>query len=629
MSHVYWEREEIGIPEFAHVNHSDGRVFVYRLENPNSRIVIGHATSDSTMHPNETFRTLYPDLWITAYSEKYHDPKELLLSVGLFGISLGASTSSGLYDALQKAYGPKYANVVMDYSMYSIVSRLDVTQLFSERMSTEVLFSDRVYSDSALGHFFKSEMTVEMHDSFKILWLKVWIAKGGKRLWLCIDGSNNDCQMEDSRFAESGENKSHTKKNCVGYIYAVDADTGEPVTYFVNGGGEVDCKVFQTIITFLHGYSVAVEGVILDRGFCTYEVVQTLISLKLDYVIMAKETAGFSSALESHGEEIFWDPTYLVDEDKGVFGISEEAQIWGSHSTTGIINLYFSALRGTRDGISLLKKVCAAKKAADLACQRGEKPVIEKALESYLRVTPEEDGHFSVIVRYDKWKKALRTQGFFAMLSSKNFGPQETYRIYQLRSVSETQYRLLKSQEGYDTTRVHTDSGMMTKYSICFISSILRHIIMTVCMKRGVDTNILLQQTPRVCFLRRENGRYVFVRKMSKDYQDVVGEFSMFMTTFEALAEDYNHRIHSCINSQVRKVPEQLKMKKGKGGRPKGSKNKKTLEREAAKAAAEAMGVVLQKPKRGRPFGRKDSKPRKKRSDAGVKRGPRKTNKDM
>ena len=124
MAHVYWEREEIAIPEFAHVNRSDGRVFIYKGDNTNSRTIIGHATSDSTMHPNEAFRTLYPDLWEIAYSEKYHDPKELMLSVGLFGISLGASTFNGLYGALQKAYGPKYANVVMDYSILNPRKRL-------------------------------------------------------------------------------------------------------------------------------------------------------------------------------------------------------------------------------------------------------------------------------------------------------------------------------------------------------------------------------------------------------------------------------------------------------------------------------------------------------------------------
>ena len=105
MAHVYRERPEISIPPNAHINHSDGRVFVYSPENPNKRIVIGHATSETTMHPNETFRLLYPVLWNEAYSKKYHDPAELLMSVGLYALCLGASTFNGLYDPGVKRYG--------------------------------------------------------------------------------------------------------------------------------------------------------------------------------------------------------------------------------------------------------------------------------------------------------------------------------------------------------------------------------------------------------------------------------------------------------------------------------------------------------------------------------------------
>lgn len=622
MAHVYRERPEIPIPPNAHINHSDGRVFTYPSDNPNKRTVIGHATSESTMHANETFRVLYPERWSEAYSKKYRDTDELQVAVGLYALCLGASTSNGLYSILQEVYGPKYANVIMDYSMFSIVSRLDVTQLYPERMESEVVFSDRVYSDVSLGHFFKEDMKPNMHDDFKIQWLKGWIARGRKKLWLCIDGSNNDCQMKDSHYAEPGENKSHTHKNIVGYIYAVDAETGEPVTYFVNPGGEVDCQTFQGIITFLTSYGLDLEGVILDRGFCTYDVVRTLNDLHLDYVIMVKEADGFNTILEEHGEKIFWDPKYLVDEKKGVFGIASIVKIWKTHEMTGIMNLYFGASQGYWKGIELLGSVCEAKRQADMACLAGKKPVFEKKLNKFFDVSPEpgEDGKYHVTVRYDQWKKSLRSQGFFAMLSSKEFGPQKTYALYQLRMVSETQYRILKSQEGFDTTRVHTDKGMLSKYAICFASSILRHAIMSACMKRKVDVNVLLQNTDRITFMRRDNGEYVFVRKMSVDYRKVIGEFGVSMSMFDKFADDYNHRLTSSINSQVHKLPQIDEIQKPKRGRPVGSKNKKTLEKEAAQANA----PVNPPKKPGRPSGSKDTKPRKKRTDAGIKRGPHK-----
>lgn len=118
--------------------------------------------------------------------------------------------------------------------------------------------------------------------------------------------------------------------------------------------------------------------------------------------------------------------------------------------------------------------------------------------------------------------------------------------------------------------------------------------------------------------MRRDNGQYVFVRKMSADYRNVIGMYGMEMAMFEQFAEDYNHRMTSSINSQVHKLPQTDEKQKAKRGRLLGSKNKKTLEKEAAQA-----GAPEKQPKKpGRPTGAKDMKPRRKRSNAGIKRGP-------
>ena len=62
MSHVYRERHEIPIPEGAHINHFDARVYLME-ESTRKRTVIGVATSESTMHPNDMYRKLYPEAW--------------------------------------------------------------------------------------------------------------------------------------------------------------------------------------------------------------------------------------------------------------------------------------------------------------------------------------------------------------------------------------------------------------------------------------------------------------------------------------------------------------------------------------------------------------------------------------
>ena len=73
MSHVYRERPEIPIPHEAYINHSDARVYLMDALTK-KRTVIGVATSETTMHPNDMYRKLYPEIWDQVYS-KFNDPK--------------------------------------------------------------------------------------------------------------------------------------------------------------------------------------------------------------------------------------------------------------------------------------------------------------------------------------------------------------------------------------------------------------------------------------------------------------------------------------------------------------------------------------------------------------------------
>lgn len=623
MSHVYRERPEIPIPEGGHINHNDARVYLID-DTTGKRTVIGVATSESTMHPNDTYRKLYPETWNSVFS-KYKDPKGYEVCVGMYGLCLGASYENGLYGVLQEAYGPKYTNIIMDYAMYSILERRDVTQLFPERMRKEALFSDELPSDSKLSNIFTYKLTDDMHMLFREYWIRRCIERGYRKLWLCIDGSNNDCQMEGGEYAEPGENKSHSVKPVVGYIYAVSAETGEPVCYFVNPGEKVDSLAFQKIIHFLAGYGLDVEGAILDRGFCTSEVVRTLRSLEIDFVIMVPgDTTGHRTVLDQCGEVVFFNPKYLIDR-KDVYGISRETQIWKVHPDTGIINLYFSATRNCFRGGDFNLDISNAKEKAEKACREGKRPIIPEKFKAFLEATPGPDGRYTITCNYAAWRKALRNKGFYSMLSSRNFGPGQTAQLYDLRIASETQYRTLKSQEGFDTTRVHTDAAMMSKYAICFASSILRHTIMTVCQQNGLDTNDMIQKMDRITLLMLDNQDYRFIRDMSIKARTLFKAFSMNLDSFDVIARDFTKRKKQPINSQVHKLPETGKPKERKRGRQPGSKNKATLAKEAAIAEAKAKGEYIEEPrrKRGRPFGSKDSKPRKKRSDSGIKRGKR------
>ena len=165
MSHIYRERHEIPRPDGSYINHSDGRVFILNSNDHNDRTTIGVATSETMMHPNDTFRLLYPEIWEQQFP-KYHDQSGIEVSVGLYGITLGCAYKNGVYLVLHEAYGPLYANAIMDYCMYSILDHSDVTQHFAERMKDEVLFSDKLHDDSWYSDLFKTKL-LSLKDSLR------------------------------------------------------------------------------------------------------------------------------------------------------------------------------------------------------------------------------------------------------------------------------------------------------------------------------------------------------------------------------------------------------------------------------------------------------------------------------
>ena len=623
MSHIYWEKHEIAIPEKAYINHSDGRVFLMTDDGngKKKRQVIGHATSEKTMHPNEMFKFLYPSLWQEYYKET--NVQEHELHAGLYAAALGAGYQTKLYPILQEVYGPLYGNAIMDYASYSILDRSDTTQLFPEKMANHVLFSKECYSDSWYSDLFKEKMTGNQNHDFRLKWLE-HCAENVKKVWLSIDGSNNDCNINSSDLAEHGKAKSHINTNIVSYIWALNAEDGCPVTYFVNNGGMPDVKSFQLIAKTLETADIKIEGIILDRGFCSHEAIETLREMGVRYVIMLKNsTYAHEQMMTEYADKIRWKVRHAVD-DKGIFGISSEKQLFRQHSEKAFVNLYFDGANGAARMITLIGKV--RKTAAEIkeAILNGNQPVIPKELTSYFKLTKVENG-LQFDYDYDNWQKDLDIKGYSSIASSTDCGAEEVNRIYNLRDSSEKQFMVLKSQLGFDVTRVHCDNSLESRFTVCFVAAILRSMYMNACKKLSFDTNQMIRELDRISFVLMPNGKYVSVNNRSKRQTELLKELGIENGDFEVFVTDVNQRLTNPIFSQIHTLPDDpnrnTKKKRGrpakvkkeqqetkdlkekrKPGRPKGSKNKKTLAQETEQTTQNQTS----KRKPGRPKGSKN-----------------------
>ena len=190
-------------------------------------------------------------------------------------------------------------------------------------------------------------------------------------------------------------------------------------------------------------------------------------------------------------------------------------------------------------------------------------------------------------------------------------------RLYIMRDTSETQFSILKTQEGGAATYVHYTEGILSKFAMLFISSIVRFEIMHACQKFELPTNQIIQSLRQVALLYSAEEQYESVRNIPADLKKLFREFSIDQDDIERIAQEYNSRNNTDARNPDRRLPYDrkpvIKTNSHKRGRPR-------------KQRPESDGTASEqivKSKGGRPKGKKDSKPRKPRSDKGVPRKKR------
>ena len=251
------------------------------------RTTIGHQClgSTTTMHPTTQYAQIFPSLWEAVSKERV---RPTVKRVGMFSACQAVNSSIGIKDILDNVYGVNHADAILDYAMYSIIHHTDEASAFTSKMRNELTYSKEPFSDSYYSRLFEEGMSREDELLFRRRWAIQCEEDGVKNVWLCIDGSNDDCQSKGVEIAEKGHAKSGKNINIVSFTYAITPE-GRPVAYDVYRGGLVDAKALQAILDFLKGCGISVAGVILDRGYCNAAAIRYLVEHEISYAINYQE----------------------------------------------------------------------------------------------------------------------------------------------------------------------------------------------------------------------------------------------------------------------------------------------------------------------------------------------------
>lgn len=618
MRKTYDKNVIVPVPENAHIC-SDHRVYVV-LEsryypdlkyNMDRRMWIGKAVNETEMHPNDTYKVNYSDKLaeITHLNLPVYHKK-----IGMYAVALSIGKSTGIYDDLVKYLGPESANLVMDYAVYSIVTKSNAAKDFSEEMADRMQFLKQAYSDSWIHDKISNDITDNHVQAFKNAWLQRFSSEDLKNVWICVDGSNNDCRTDIDE-AEKGNAKSHKNVDIISFMYAVTED-GTPVYSQVYRGSRVDSKAVISLVDQLKAYEVNPKGLDLDRGFCDENTIELLKKNGFRYVIKLKEnTFGFQTLLKKYGNNLKFNWDYALGHN--LYGTGETVRVF----KTGDLNEYCVLIWDSRNGGMrtdyLVDGVLDTIHEAQETIKNGRLPDIPKKYSSYIKVK-ETDGRYSLEINKDILQKDMNEKGYNGLISSEEIQASEAARIYGLRDSSEKQYAILKTQLGGNTFRAHTMHGITVREMIAFVASVIRNEILKICIssKPRLDTNKVIKELDLITMDLQPDGNYKVYAHLSIRQKEILSLFNVTTEDLDYIASFENRRVHDEMYSPVQTLRPEQKPESGS----------KTVRIDGIPDGSKAVGKYARTPEK-KPTGKKPGRPRKEKTKRGPGRPPGSKNK--
>ena len=627
--------------ELFYTNKHDGRVFIMQCS---KRITIGKLCSDDSdsFHPSDGYFSLFPNE-VDKYDVNVIDYNHKVINAGLFAAMLAVGYITNVYPLLVTVLGCKFANMLMDFAAYQILNKSNVSMLFSSKMADQMLFSMNNYGSSAWSELFNNEALhaslPTLKDALLIQYIKT-SNESHRKVWIAIDSSNSDSQCTNSELASRGHAKSLKNTDIISYMYAVDAETGIPITYEVYQGGVADCKAIIAFVNHLRSSDIDVQGVILDRGFCTSSVEAELRKHNLPFVMMLKSNCiGSKKAIELFIDDVIFNPEKLVS-NTGVFGTTTNQKIFNNSTEESVIGVYHDPINGSQRAVEYLNKVYAEVERINKELDSGNSEVvINSEFKNFIKII-ENDGVKTAYLSDEngELKTALERKGSYSIASSHITSSEDIFDVYNLRDSNEKGFSTLKTHLGSRVFRCHSDKSIEVKAAIAFIAYYYRQHFANYCQGKNLNKAITdLNQLSIQNFAKsaiefhlsdytkgdadsllsslgvNQQERLEIAEMYSKAMlkvkpsQTIRPPFSSFI---EHLSDEAKELLHIPTNSEeAPQKPVEPKVK-GKPGRPKGSLNKKTIAAMEAKAKAEQEAIargeplpVVEKRKPGRPKG--------------------------
>ena len=545
----------------------------------NRRTIIGYVCPDSPnmMFPNSQYRQIFPNEWSINSNEPAAPAYK---KIGMYCALKAINNKEKIIDLVKEAFGDEISDSILDFAMYSILYKSATLSLFQKSMSEQMLFNKSPRSDSYYSNLFQKEINQSSIIKFKKSWALHCRAKGIDNVWLCIDGSNDDCTSKGVELAEKGHAKSHKNINIVSFSYAVTS-SGLPVTFNVYRGGLVDAKAMKQITDFLQECNIGIRGVILDRGYCNSKAIKFLCENNIPYIIIVKGSPlGAEQIVNEYGEAIKGNASYFID-DTTLFGVQKPYQIFKDYKHADYLTLFFDCANASDRITTLMKKInreksrlvralatykdkllnyyskaLKLKDSKDIEKENLVKPELPKVsdnLKDFLSIKANDKSEdykpgddksiqYEVVINTENFQNAINKKGLYCILSSEELAPSEIDKLYSSRSSSEIQYKIFKTELEYDTTRIHFTSSLYSKFAVGFISSIIRYQMQLHARSIDQSTTNMIREMNMLSEIKI-NDVYTFSHIENKRQLSFLEFFGCSETLIDKCVKEDNDRI--------------------------------------------------------------------------------------
>lgn len=542
-------------PEGTKLYKRNGSVYVYHVYesvyvpekkyNLDKKKCIGKMIDDTYMNPNDNYFEYYDN-----EVENMTDPTEIsdALKIGNYVLVDHVIKELQLDQILESIHGD-HAKLIMDLVLYVIMTESSVMQHYPDYAFDHCIFSERIYDDSTISLLFGQEISNYDIELFHQAWNQMH--KESTRLYISYDSTNMNTMAQGIEMAEFGKAKDDDEKPQVNVSYAIRHEDGLPLFHEVYPGSIIDISQCQYMVDRAKEYGYRDLGFLLDRGYASKENIRYFDKNGYGFLMMMKTNQKFvKEVVESVKMSLRMDVSHFIYDHK-VYGATVKGKLYASDKNERYYHVYYDSVRAEQEKMSILFNHERIKKELDRRVEKklSRKEELRRFEKGFLLKFDDNGYLLDYAERKGYVQKLCDDAGYFVLVSSKEMDAAEALEIYRNRDSVEKLFRALKTELGYGTYRVHSQTSLEAKTYVMFIASIVRNQIYNKLKKinredkKNYTVPSSLRELDKIILTKSASGEYIKRYGLTKKQKEIYKQFGIEEKEINQYAQEYNKKL--------------------------------------------------------------------------------------